>query len=374
MDHNHRAVEGLMAIPGIDLSLRNRSGFPPLHHAVMKGNARALELMVAKDKSEIHTVANGVTPLRLAVNNDQDECVRVLILMGGCDVNRPFASSSCVPLLLACVRAVYRAAEALLELDADVNAQDLGGQTALHTTISGRRIEDRHGPQSEQEKQVRVALACLLISNGAYVDVEDFGGRDPLSHGDPDVIEGVKSFMTKNPELVRRKSERASSNTGAASSITGCSDMDIGQRFNQLSMSTKREPFMSASSSIDPANTGDQLSISTVRKGIKSALSTADPGKGEDQISTSTKRDSIMFDQAKSGVKLKEALKGVGLPCGLCGAPKADVTLLPCQHKCVCSTCSIKVTECLLCEEVVQDKIVTGADGQSVHPNDCKQM
>ena len=65
--------------------------------------------------------------------------------------------------------------------------------------------------------------------------------------------------------------------------------------------------------------------------------------------------------QGKGQDRLKEALKGVGLPCGVCGTAKSDVTLEPCQHKCVCSTCSVKVTQCPLCDEEVKDKVVTGA-------------
>ena len=59
--------------------------------------------------------------------------------------------------------------------------------------------------------------------------------------------------------------------------------------------------------------------------------------------------------------RLKEALRGVGLPCGMCGAPKSDVTLQPCQHKCVCSACSGEVGKCPLCDEEVTDKVHTGA-------------
>ena len=65
--------------------------------------------------------------------------------------------------------------------------------------------------------------------------------------------------------------------------------------------------------------------------------------------------------QGKGGGQLKEALKGMGLPCGLCGTSKSDVTLQPCQHKCVCSKCSVKVTICPLCDEEVKDRVVTGA-------------
>ena len=67
--------------------------------------------------------------------------------------------------------------------------------------------------------------------------------------------------------------------------------------------------------------------------------------------------------QGRGRGHLKEALKGMGLPCGVCGAAKSDVTLHPCQHKCVCSSCSVKVTVCPLCDEEVKDKVVTGAGG-----------
>ena len=65
--------------------------------------------------------------------------------------------------------------------------------------------------------------------------------------------------------------------------------------------------------------------------------------------------------QGRGRGHLKEALKGVGLPCGVCGTAKSDVTLHPCEHKCVCSPCSVTVTVCPLCDEEVKDKVVTGA-------------
>ncbi|KAL8587296.1 hypothetical protein ACOMHN_045543 [Nucella lapillus] len=55
--------------------------------------------------------------------------------------------------------------------------------------------------------------------------------------------------------------------------------------------------------------------------------------------------------------QLKEALIGKQLPCGICGAPKSDVTLQPCAHRCVCRTCSDKVARCPLCDEEVKDKV-----------------
>ena len=84
------------------------------------------------------------------------------------------------------------------------------------------------------------------------------------------------------------------------------------------------------------------------------------------QRKTSSETESLLQSlgvssaQGRGRGQLKEALKGVGLPCGVCGSAKSDVTLMPCQHKCVCSACSSKVNRCPLCEEEVKDKVNTG--------------
>lgn len=44
---------------------------------------------------------------------------------------------------------------------------------------------------------MRVALACLLVSNGALVDAENLEGRGPLAAGDPAIRVGVESFITE---------------------------------------------------------------------------------------------------------------------------------------------------------------------------------
>ncbi|XP_070182676.1 E3 ubiquitin-protein ligase MIB2-like isoform X2 [Littorina saxatilis] len=295
--HHHEAVEALMAIPGVDLTVPNINGYPMMHHAASKGNSRAIELMLEKDRSQVHALLQGATPLHTAVHNDYDDCVRVLVLNGGADVNFKDTVSSDTPLTLACIRGMYRAAEALLELGADIQAQNHNGHTPLHLVIGGHRSKDEYGPEGQQENQVRVALASLLVSNGALVDAPDLAGRDPFSYGLAAIREGVRAFMKQNPRLVRRKGPTEGTIFGAGQLTTG-------------------------------------------------------KGRGQ----------------------LADDLRGVGLPCGVCGASKSDVTLQPCQHKCVCSTCSVKVTRCPLCDEKVTDKLVTGADEQTVNPDEFMQM
>ncbi|KAK7093341.1 E3 ubiquitin-protein ligase MIB2-like [Littorina saxatilis] len=202
---SYDVIEVLLAIPSIDLSIKNINNCPALHQACSDGIARAVDMLLDRDKSQVDRMIRTYTALHHAAHSDHADCVRLLVLKGGADVNRGGAP----PLNLACVRGMYRAAEALMELGADINCRDVSGNTPLHHVMDGRRVEDHFGQQSDQEIQVRVALACLLVSNGALVDIKDSEGRTPLSCGVPALREGVESFIRKNPELVKRQGGRA---------------------------------------------------------------------------------------------------------------------------------------------------------------------
>ncbi|KAK7093237.1 E3 ubiquitin-protein ligase MIB2-like [Littorina saxatilis] len=212
----YQAIETLLSIPRLDLSVRNVNNFPALHHACFKGTTRAAELILDKDMSRANVIARGYSPLHAAAHNDHDDCVRLMVFKGGANVNLRSSGGAYTPLLLACDRVTYRAAEALLELGADMHARDDDGGTALHLAISGSRAEGHFGGQSDQEIQLRVALACLLVSNGALVDAEDFERRGPLAKGHPAIREGVESFIAANPELVRRQGRGKHSLSGGS--------------------------------------------------------------------------------------------------------------------------------------------------------------
>ncbi|KAK7093326.1 E3 ubiquitin-protein ligase MIB2-like isoform X2 [Littorina saxatilis] len=291
------SVAALVQLDNIDLHLTNKRDFSALHLACLRGNPYALQCILERDTSEVNDLHHGQnTALHTAATNDHDECIRLLVLLGGADVNvRDMAGANYTPLHLACIEAKFKAAEALMEMGADLNVQESKGDTPLHFTMGGKQERDIASEAGRQECQLRVAIACMLISNGAYVDIENRKGRNPLSYGVTPVQEEVRRFVEQNEALVKLK--------GPGGGVIGAVD-----NLQSLAVSL---PFSA------------------------SLLA----GKGEG--------------------KLKEALKGVGLPCGLCGASKSDVTLLPCQHKCVCSTCSDKVTLCPLCDEEVKEKVAT---------------
>ncbi|XP_070208056.1 uncharacterized protein [Littorina saxatilis] len=292
------AVTALVQLDNIDLRVTNKRGFSALHHACIRGNSYALQCMLERDTSEVNQLHQGQsTPLHTAASNDHDECIRLLVLLGGAQVNmKDNVGASYTPLHHACIKARFKGAEALMEMGADLNAQDSKGDTPLLLTLGGQHERDIASEAGIQECQLRVAIACMLIRNGAYVDIENKKGRNPLSYGATSVKEEVRRFIKQNETLVKRKRGGMIGTEGNIQSLA------ISQPFSASLLA----------------------------------------GKGDG--------------------KLKEALKGVGLPCGLCGASKSDVTLQPCQHKCVCSTCSVKVIMCPLCDEQVKEKVITNSD------------
>ncbi|KAL8587293.1 hypothetical protein ACOMHN_045540 [Nucella lapillus] len=278
----YEVMEVLVECPRVNIYLRNHKDFDMIQLASYKGISRALERLLARDNSGVeNTGKHHSTALHIAATNDYVDCVRLLVLQGGANINARQDKSHLTPLMLACHGGKLESVEALLELGADVNLLDGKGHTALHLTFGGSM--DGKSQPMEVLVAYRVQIANLLISNGAYVDAQDFEGREPFTYGPSVLHNGVKAFMKHNQDVVRMK---------------------------------KR----------DTQTLLQSLGVSSL----------ADYGPGQ----------------------LKEALKGIQLPCGICGASKSDVTLQPCTHQCVCRKCSVKVARCPLCDEEVKDKVV----------------
>ncbi|XP_025102247.1 E3 ubiquitin-protein ligase MIB1-like isoform X2 [Pomacea canaliculata] len=278
-------VEALLSLPEVDIEIEDDNSFNALQLACLRDNPRAVELILKRDKSGVNKRRKGdSTPLHIAAYNDHVECVRLLVINGGADVNMRNKRKNGTALHNACLTGKFATAEALLELGADVNVVDADGDTPLHLAIGGKIENYGQGDSAEVEITCRVQLSNMLISAGAFVDARDQQGRTPLTYGHPAVREGVKMFIKNNRSAVKFKTEQGSGD-------------------------------------FSPPVFG-----------------------GQDN--------------------LEEKLKRVGVPCGLCGHPKSDVTLYPCQHKCVCSGCSVAVTCCPLCDEPVKEKINTGPDDE----------
>ncbi|KAK7089834.1 hypothetical protein V1264_024225 [Littorina saxatilis] len=311
--NEHEAMEVLVDTAQVDMYVCNQNGFNAIQLSSLVGNPTALAKLLSRDKSGVDLVRTESTALHMAATSDHVDCVRLLVIEGGAEVNKGDLRKGLTALHAACLGGCLQTAEALLELGAQVNVRNTDGDTPLHFVIGGKIENYGKSEKAEVELACRVQIANMLISNGAFVDAQNEAGKHPFMFGHTRVREGVRAFMNSNKNIVKWQNKELAKFT-------------LG--------STQHSSASSFSSS--------------------SSYSSSRGGKEEGP--------------------LREALKGVGLPCGVCGAPRSDVTLQPCQHKCVCSTCSVKVTVCPLCDEEVKDKVFTGQDGQTVDPEDCKQM
>ncbi|XP_025083339.1 E3 ubiquitin-protein ligase MIB2-like [Pomacea canaliculata] len=94
----HRAVDALLSVPGININTRCNTGINALQVASHAGYARALEKMLAIDKSGVNDFYRGhFTSLHLASNRNHADCVRLLVINGGADINLKNVEDSCKP-------------------------------------------------------------------------------------------------------------------------------------------------------------------------------------------------------------------------------------------------------------------------------------
>lgn len=156
--------------------------------AVAKGSVNAYEQLRYINESPNQKV------VLASVNRDPDMLKRA-IAAGG-DVNThevpneydanlyartPLMHALYVPMLLEDYGVVYepevrvKTTELLLKAGADVNAQDINGQTALHYVVSSSRI------RTELYELEQVQLLEILLKNGANPNIKDKAGNTVLA-------------------------------------------------------------------------------------------------------------------------------------------------------------------------------------------------
>ena len=154
----NRAIAAALMNNGAGLSVQNRFGDTPLHLAIkaIKKNPSLKGQFLMLIKALINGSSNpniqnqlGQTPLTLAKQMDLTECVCLL---------NPMA------LFEAILKKDYREAITLIEQGADLSAQDVSGDTALHLAI-------RTGNDG---------IAEALINNGAGLSIQNHFGDTPL--------------------------------------------------------------------------------------------------------------------------------------------------------------------------------------------------
>ncbi|XP_025082703.1 E3 ubiquitin-protein ligase MIB2-like isoform X1 [Pomacea canaliculata] len=205
---NRGIADMLLALDSVDINHANNRDITALHAASVRGNCAAVERILARDKTNVNKRINGeISPLHLATNDNHVEVMRLLVINGGADVNIEAGGTreGYTPLHHACFKGHFEAVETLLELGAQVNVYTKLKESPLHLAMGSPLQIDSEEFHDDPILRTRTQIACLLITNGAFVDVEDNMGRPPTRYGLQEVRAAVQHFMDANRHFVRKR-------------------------------------------------------------------------------------------------------------------------------------------------------------------------
>ena len=147
---------------GVDVNVKDRFGFTPLHFAATKEIA---ELLI-NEGADVNAKDKGWTPLYHAAWRGHKEVAELLIAKGA-DVNMKDVEGV-TPLHLAADRGHTEVVELLITKGADVNAKDDEGETPLDQAgTSWPETADllrKHGGKTDEE----LALMPRLVQHGRF--------------------------------------------------------------------------------------------------------------------------------------------------------------------------------------------------------------
>lgn len=208
-------IDLLISVPEIDFSLKNKRGFNVLHHAALKGNNFATEKLLSRTRQIVDIKKDdGFAALHLAALNGHFSVVETLLTQGQCDVDVRNNRKQ-TPLLLAVSQGQCGIVELLIGMGANLDAQDEDGDTALHLALLKRQALQMPADTGEApatalissqlassappdiENSSSLALACLLIKEGADLHRANLAGRTPLDlAGSPAIQELLQHWST----------------------------------------------------------------------------------------------------------------------------------------------------------------------------------
>jgi quinoprotein dehydrogenase-associated probable ABC transporter substrate-binding protein len=154
------------------------SGWTPLMYAAWGDDAMLVKMLVGHGANIAATDNDGLTPLAIAAQNGKFKAAEAL-LESGADVNAAVAKGGYTPLMLASISGSTELASSLIAHGAKVNAKNPGGVTALMIAAAGNKS----------------GMIELLLKSGADVNARSEDGRTALSIAQANSYDGVVKLL-----------------------------------------------------------------------------------------------------------------------------------------------------------------------------------
>ncbi|CAI8025486.1 E3 ubiquitin-protein ligase mib1 [Geodia barretti] len=319
---------------GADPTLLNFRLFTPIHEAARIGFLSAVDNFIRRYPSHVGIrKEDGYTPLHLAALNDHLDVVASFIEHELCDINC-CTNENQTPLHLAVHQSHSDVVERLIGYGANLNIQDLSGDTPLHialvTTSAG--ILASNTPQlvkvqdelknGHENVAVGVITACFLVQEGADVYIQNIKGHTPLQLSPPNIITIVMKYV-----------DRTSSFHGSMKSPTpGC---------GLLTQDQKTTPFLTEQMSDKKVCFLCEASVDVKFEPCGHALMCRN-------CADRAKKCPLCKKPVKTVYKLKEM-------CIMCHEEEGSVTVKPCGHI-YCQECCKRLKVCFECRSPIARK------------------
>ena len=189
--YNHyKAAETLIEL-GADIEAQDKDGMTPLLIAAKYGNVEMFKLLLEKG-ANIDALANNMTPLHFAIENNHDLAAEELIRLGA---NIEATNKiEMTPLFIAIQKGHTQTVITLIELGANVDAVDKLGRSPL-------RIATEKG---------YAEIVELLLKKGVNVDAQDISGNTALhiaaKKGNAEIFQVLLNGKA-NIEILNKKGE-----------------------------------------------------------------------------------------------------------------------------------------------------------------------
>ncbi|XP_070212556.1 E3 ubiquitin-protein ligase MIB2-like [Littorina saxatilis] len=112
----HACMEVLVDLPQVDVLALNKHSMNMIHLACMMDNPTALAKVLSHDRSGVEALRKHSPALHMAAARDNVDCVRLMVMDGGADINSREEGKRLTALHVACHAAKLQTVEALLEM------------------------------------------------------------------------------------------------------------------------------------------------------------------------------------------------------------------------------------------------------------------